>query len=107
MFTDQKKFSGQELPAQQLQTGMWLVRAPHGQYRAWRYWLAVAFHKRGFPDNALQVWSEWPPSTQLQADQVAVALSEIRDSIGYAKAVPRHPEPWNGYIPPEEVMDVP
>lgn len=76
-------------------------------YRAWARWLALEFGKRVFP-TWLTVIGEWPPTTQEGADGYAVFLSDIRDSryqkesspIG-GSAVPRHPAPWDGRVPPE------
>lgn len=80
-------------------------------YRAWEYWLRMAFGKEFFPDW-ITVQGEWPPTTQPGADHVAQVISDIRDSkymkepsvIG-GRAVPRHPEPWDGRVPPAPVAD--
>jgi len=76
-------------------------------YRAWKHWLQSEFGKRVFPEW-LTVLGEWPPTTQEGADTFACHLSDIRDSkylketspIG-GRAVPRHPNPWTGYLPSE------
>lgn len=75
-------------------------------YRAWEYWLRAEFGKEYFP-KWITVQGEWPPTTQAGADAYAIALSEVRDSkyqkeqsiIGGLQ-VPRHPIPWDGFVPP-------
>lgn len=76
-------------------------------YRAWKYWLHEEFGKQFFPEW-ITVLGEWPPTSQAGADAYAIALSDTRDSkyqkeqsqIG-GPAVPRHPKPWDGYVPKE------
>lgn len=105
MFGDEKRFGVDERTVRQGDAGLWAVRYPSDQWRAWQYWLRVAFEKRFFPDW-LTVWSEWPPTTQEAADRVAAAISDLRDSkFGTEKSpiggrpVPRRPSPWDGHIP--------
>lgn len=82
-------------------------------YRAWERWLTMEFRRQFFP-KWLTVLGEWPPTTQAGADAYAIALSEIRDSkylkeqsiIG-GPAVPRHPQPWDGRVPPAPIVEVP
>lgn len=82
-------------------------------YRAWEHWLRAEFKKQFFPEW-ITVMGEWPPTMQANADAYAIALSDIRDSR-YLKEqtvigglpVPRHPKPWDGYVPPEPGSDKP
>lgn len=82
-------------------------------YRAWRHWLIEEFGKTFFPEW-ITVTGEWPPTTQAGADAFAEHLSNIRDSkyqkeqsiIG-GRAVPRHPKPWSGFVPPAPKPDAP
>jgi hypothetical protein len=82
----------------QIASGRWVIREGSAQYRAWEFWLRAAFKQRFFPKPTMQVLGEWPPRTQDAADLIAAAKSAIHDEVG-GRAVPRHPEPWDGYIP--------
>jgi len=85
---------------------LWALHESTDQYRAWKCWLQLQIGVKYFGEWQT-VTDEWPPMTQITADKFAQWLSDIRDEVDQEKGcktigkpVPRHPEPWDGYIPP-------
>lgn len=90
--------------------GLWVVRFPSDEFRAWAYWLRSELDYRFIP-KGLTVWSRFPPTDQMNADRVAQAISEVRDfKTGKdgkgppisTRPVRAHPEPWDGCVPSAE-----
>jgi hypothetical protein len=80
-------------------TGLWALHESTGQYRAWKAWLTKEFGITGF-SRWITANYEWPPTSQLGADKYAEYLSALRDENKNPIPVPRHPDAWNGIIPP-------
>lgn len=82
-------------------TGLWALHESTGQYRAWRAWLGKEFGVRGFGKWITSNY-EWPPTSQLGADRFAVFFSQLRDENKNPTPVRRHPNAWDGRIPPPD-----
>jgi len=84
---------------------LFAVHCSTPQYWAWRDWFKEQkLYGMRFVSKWLTVYSEWPPMTQVAADNVAARISAQRDEMGIAAPVPRHPVPWSG-VPPEVPED--
>lgn len=81
--------------------GLWALHESTGQYRAWRAWMAKEFGVCGFSRWITAIY-EWPPTSQMAANRCAEHLSSIRDENKNPTPVPRHPNAWNGVVPPAE-----
>lgn len=79
--------------------GLWGLDRCTPQFRAWRYWRLKEFDS-DTNCKAITATSEWPPTTIATAQAYAKWLSGIRDEVKNPHGVPRHPDPWDGTIPP-------